>query len=225
MSKFHLPFTLASIVLATSLAGGCASTAAAAPATRSTPAADPAPAPARIDRAALRAKLAQRRQVTFARFLAYREARVYPINTIGPGLRHVWVDDLGNLCAAATIISGDWGRDATVRVGHADRQIRLADVTTGPVADWMATSGLTRHELVAIQLPGDDLNGDRPRPIEIDRVYNMYVDVERQIRSLWDENLELAVDALLARPELARALLRDQVAGPGRFARPAPDEA
>jgi hypothetical protein len=199
-------------MLASSLAGGCAATSTSA-----------RPAPARLDpsshldRAALRAKLAQRREVTFARFLAYREARVYPINTVGPGLRHVWIDDAGNLCAAATIISGDWGRDATARVGRADLQIRLADVTTGPVADWMAASGLTRHELIAIQLPGDNLE-IQLRPIEVDRVYNMYVDVERQIRSLWDENLELAVDALLARPALARAVLRGDVPGPGRFA-------
>ena len=218
----RLSLYLASILFASSLAGGCAASSA-RPAVPGTidPAADPAPT--HLDRAALRAKLAQRREVTFARFIAYREARVYPVNTFGAGLRHIWIDNSGNLCAAATLISGDWGRDATVRVGLQNREIQLAHVTTGAVADWIATSGLTHHELVAIQLPGDDLN-DRGMvdSTESNRLYTMYIDVERQLRSLWNENLDLAVDALLKRPSLARALLRDQVAGPGPFARPSP---
>jgi hypothetical protein len=165
----------------------------------------------------VRAKLAARRAVVIERFLAYREGRVYPINNLpGGGTRHVWMDDWGNLCAAATLISLDWGRDAAIRVGATNRELRLADVKRGPVADWILTSGLTRHELVAIQLPGDDLMRRAPRQ-ENDRMYRTYVDVERQLRSLWNANLELAVDALMKRPDLARDLMNDKIAGPGAF--------
>ena len=80
-----------------------------------------------IDRAALRAKLAERRAETFKNFLAYRDAMVYPVNELpGGGFRHVWIDSRGNLCAAATLISKDWGRDAAIRVGKANVEIKLA---------------------------------------------------------------------------------------------------
>jgi hypothetical protein len=176
----------------------------------------------KLDRAAVRAKLAERRQVMFDRFLAYREGRVYPINELpGGGFRHVWVDNYGNLCAAATLISGDWGRDVTIRIGQTDNQLKLADVKTGPVADWILTSGLTHHEIVAIQVPGDDMfRRSIQTPEEIERLYQIYVDVERQLRGLADESLDAAVDALMKRPELAQQMLHDRIASPGPFAQP-----
>jgi hypothetical protein len=175
-----------------------------------------------IDRTAVRAKLAARRAETMRRFLAYREARIYPINNLaGGGFRHVWVDDLGNLCAAATLISGDWGRDATARVGAGNNEIKIADVKSGAVLEWILQSGLTQHELVAIQVPGFQWDPqEEMRQAEIARLYNIYVDVERQLNSLWEANLDEAVDALMKHPTLARQLLADQVAGPGKFATP-----
>ena len=196
------------LVLAGSLAAGCAGR----PSTvvdAGAPIARPAPAP--IDRAAVRAALAERRAITFQRFLAYREARVYPYNP-GPGTAHLWIDGEGHLCAAATIISGDWGRDATVAAAEGNVGLRLSDVKAGRLNDWMLTSGLAHHELVAIQVPGWD-PGPQPEPDqrqqEIVRLYQTYVDVERQLTNLWDEDLEQATDALLARPALARAFLAD----------------
>ncbi len=181
------------------------------------------PAQPAVDRAALRAALAERRQVVYQRFLAYREAQVYPINSFGDGFQHVWVDAQGNLCAAATLISGDWGRVVTARVGDEDNLIALASVQAGPLADWILTSGLTHQEIVAIQVPGwqgmrPDLEPDPdPRAQEIARLYQIYVDVERQMTTMWDANLDDAVDQLMAQPALARALLDGRVAGPGRF--------
>jgi len=186
----------------------------------------PAPTPighhqTQLDRAAVRAKLAERRAATFANFLAYRDARVYPVNQLpGGGFRHVWIDGNGNLCAAATLISKDWGRDAAIRVGKTDVEIKLADVRSGPVLEWMLTSGMTRAELVAIQLPGDTFMPDE-RDQEINRMYSIYLDVERQIRSLDPINLDLAVDQLLEHPELARRLLDGTLAGPGKADRTA----
>lgn len=217
-----LRFLLASLVFA----GAC--TAGTATSTHTTPTKVIEPKPVvQLDRAAVRAKLAERRQLVFERFLAYRNARVYPINNLpGGGLRHVWLDDWGNLCAAATLISKDWGREASIEVGKANREIKLADVKSGPVADWILTSGLTHAELVAIQLPGDDLSGRMPgqpvepdpRVVETNRMFGVYVDVERQIRGLWEENLDLATDRLMKRPDLAREILADRFAGPGIYA-------
>jgi len=205
---------LASLVLATSI-----SACAVAP----THVEKPVPHQTQLDRAAVRAKLAARREQVVSRFLAYREGRVYPVNNLaGGGKRHVWLDDYGNLCAAATLISGDWGREVAIRVGASNREIKLADVKTGPVADWILTSGLTHHEIVAIQLPGDNIEIGLPQqpPQELERMYQIYVDVERQLRGLWDESLEQAVDAVMKRPELAQALLHDRIASPGPFAQP-----
>lgn len=173
-----------------------------------------------IDRARLRAKLAERRAQTVKNFLAYREGRVYPINDQGGGFRHVWVDQAGNLCAAATLLSKDWGRDAALRVGAANGGIKLADAT-GSVADWILTSGMTRAEMVSIQVPGfNERFGEDQRQQEITRLYQIYVDVERQVNSLWNANLDLAVDQLMKRPDLAHEVLGGRVAGPGAYAQP-----
>lgn len=182
----------------------------------------PAPIAAhtQIDRAALRAKLAARREQLVERFLAYREARVYPINYLGGGFRHVWLDENGNLCAAATLVSKDWGRDAAIRAGAANPEIKIADVKSGPLADWVLTTGLTHAELVAIQVPGFNEQWNREqqqRQVEVNRLYGIYIDVERQMRSLWDENLDLATDALMKHPDLARGVLSDRMAGPGVY--------
>jgi hypothetical protein len=181
------------------------------------------PAPKqKIDRESVKSALAARRQVSYQRFLAYREAQVYPINSYTNGAQHVWLDELGNLCAAATIIAGDWGRDATARVAAENNFIALADVQAGPLRDWVLTSGLTLQEIVAIQVPPmgampEEIMQPDPQAMEIARLYNMYVDIERQLTGLWEENLEAATDALMARPELARDLLDGIAAGPGEY--------
>lgn len=215
MTRLRLAFLAVSLSL-----GACAMPAAQAKVAGPQPVVVEKPTPASIDRAALRTHLAQRRAATIANFLAYRDARVYPVNELpGGGFRHVWIDAQGNLCAAATLISKDWGREAATRVGREDLEIKLADVTSGPVLEWMLTSGLTRAELVAIQLPGDTFMPSA-RELEINRMFSIYLDVERQIRSLDKTNLELAVDELLKHPALARQLLSGKVAGPGKFATP-----
>jgi len=179
-----------------------------------------------IDRAKLRDALEQRRKTSVVRFLAYREARVYPQNTYVDGPRHVWLDAQGHLCAAATIISGDWGRAATENVAAENNFIALADVHDGPLYDWILTSGLTHSEIVAIQVePIGDEPPEQPAPSPVvpapddtQRLYTIYVDVERQLTQMWNEDLDAATDALMKRPELARRVLDGLAAAPGRFA-------
>jgi hypothetical protein len=171
----------------------------------------------KLDRAKVRAALAERRKEVIERFLAYREARVYPWNRMPLSTQHIWFDDQGNLCAAATLISKDWGRESTMKVGERDRGLQLAKVKKGEVADWILTSGLTHHEIVAIQVPAIGVDDPMLRAPEIERLYAIYNDVERQLRTLGDENLDLATDALMKRPDLARQLLAGHIPGPGKF--------
>ena len=211
----RLRLCLASLLLASSLGTACSTVHAG-----TGPATPGQIQPVRtVDRAAVRARLAARRAETVQNFLAYRDGRVYPMvgKPLG-GYHHVWIDASGNLCAAATLISKDWGREATIRAGGTGA-LKLSTVTAGPLADWILTSGLTHQEIVAIQVPG--FSGmDDGRESEVDRLHAIYIDVERQLTDLADKNLDAAVDALMTRPELARGLLDGRVAGPGTFATP-----
>ena len=172
----------------------------------------------KLDRAKVRAKLAERRAVMIERFLAYREGRVYPWNRSSMMMpAHLWFDSMGNLCAAATLISKDWGRDSTMKVGEDDRGVALANVTKGEVFAWMLTSGLTHHEIVAIQAPSIGVDDPMMRELEIERLFALYTDVERQLETLGDESLDLATDALMKHPDLARQLLAGKLPGPGKY--------
>jgi hypothetical protein len=206
---------LSSLLRATSLSTACFANSAAAP---RPPIHEPV-VQIKTDRASVRAQLAMRRAEMIKRFLAYREARAYPWNwrgTLRPA--HIWFDDNGNLCAAATLISADWGRESTMKVGEKDRGIVLAKITKGELADWMLTSGLTHAEIVAIQVPPMDTGRDEMRRFdEIERLHAMYTDVERQLNALYDENLELATDRLMARPDLAFKFMRGMLPGPGKY--------
>jgi hypothetical protein len=130
---------LSSLLLLSSLSfGACASS----KSTDTTHHAIVAPKPA-LDRAEVRAALAARRTETMKRFVAFREGRVYPINTATDGALHIWMDDAGHLCAAATLISLDWGVAASQAIAAENNAIDLADVHDGAIADWMLTTGLT----------------------------------------------------------------------------------
>lgn len=212
MTKLRL--CLASVLLASSLSTAC-STATAASKVAAPSQLEPV---RKVDRAALRAKLAQRRAISVKNFLAYRDAKIYPQTTGRDfGFAHVWFDG-ENLCAAATLISKDWGRDAAIRAGSPN-DITLAGVTSGPLADWILTSGLTHHEIVAIQVPGFN-EREMSRELEVNRLYTIYIDVERQLAALGNESLDAATDALMKRPDLARIVLDGRVAGAGTFAKP-----
>jgi len=198
-------------VAATLAAAACSTRAPASPTTLGPRAPVAITKAEKIDRAALRARLGERRAEMFQRFLAYRETKQYPLPP-GPGRQHIWIDARGYLCAAATMISADWGRDATIAAVDGQLDLRLADVRTGAIADWMLTSGLTQHELVAIQVPGFEYTPEPEATTpEVAIMYPLYVEVERQIQSQWEANLDLAVDQLMAKPALARAFLASKL--------------
>lgn len=190
--------------------------------------ADPAPAPRFtapvLDRDAVRVQLAAARAANLARFRAYQRKGVFPDNTYAEGKLNVWRDEAGNLCAAATIINASGEVDLVEQIADESNFIRLGDVTSGPLMDWILTSGLTQAEIAAIQEPfspvmrrGRVLEPQpEPSPIvavepnlrraEDLRLAARYRQVEAMIVGNQAASLELAVDRLMARPALARRL-------------------
>jgi hypothetical protein len=108
------------------------------------------------------------------------------------------------------------GHDDLVDATANDRNfVKLADVTTGPLVDWILTSGLTQEEAVMIQQPTEEEveaeEQDRLRAIrrEDRRLAKNYIAVERALKEprIADAGLDVAVARLVARPELAAQLL------------------
>ncbi|MDQ3369042.1 MAG: hypothetical protein M3680_26765 [Myxococcota bacterium] len=168
-----------------------------------------------LDRAALRTKLAANRAANLARFRSYQRKGVFPNNTYDARKLNVWLDDAGHLCAAATVMKLS-GWDAQVaRIAEQDNFIRLADVSDGPVLDWILTSGLTHDEIAAIQEPMMRVVRDttptlvdrRLRRAEDRRLTAKYKQVDRAIVRQARASLDAAVERLLQHPELAAQLL------------------
>ena len=166
-----------------------------------------------IDRAKLKAALAKRRATNLAGFRAYQAAGVFPHNFVKDGALNVWLDQEGRLCAAATLIAAT-NRDLAMSIAPINDFIRLADVKDGALMDWMLTSGFTQEEIVAIQEPfmgrmEPDVEpaDDARRLAEDARLIKRYAQVTRQLVKQRKQNLDLAVDRLMANPTLAASLL------------------
>jgi len=173
-----------------------------------------------VDRAALRAKLIENRAANLERFRAYRKAGVYPSNVYTRGLANVWRDQDGHYCAAATIIRASGQEALVARVAEQDNFIKLADVTSGPLLDWILTSGLTQAEVALIQRPFQPVvrrpvpQPERPVPVEADlraaetrRLAALYAEIEAKLVARQKGSIEQALDRLMQRPQLAAALL------------------
>ncbi len=166
-------------------------------------------------RARLRKVLARHRRTNIAAFSAYARKGVYPHNFRTSGSLNVWIDEDGHMCAAATMIFRSGAKKLVRDVGRNDNFIRLGDVTTGPVMDWILMSGLTQAEVAEIQEP---FMG-RPEPIEPapgSRDWILAEDARLRARYavvLADLNrdpaasLDAAIDRLTDRPDLVARLL------------------
>ncbi|MBA3465112.1 MAG: hypothetical protein H0T46_34585 [Deltaproteobacteria bacterium] len=166
-----------------------------------------------LDRAVLRAKLLERRAQNLAHFRAYQKKGTFPANTFLEGELNVWVDDFGNICAAASIIKASGNVELVKRVGDETNFIRLGDVEQGPLMDWMLTSGFTKEEIVAIQRPMAYIGDERQqlnRPFQLaetERLKKLYKTVERSLLKGQKKSIELAVTRLMQNPDLAWKLL------------------
>jgi hypothetical protein len=161
-------------------------------------------------RAELRAALARRRVHNLAAFRAYVAAGIYPHNYKRTGPLNVWLDPQGHLCAAATMIDRDGHHDLVMATARDNNYLRLLDVTDGPLLDWMLTSGFTLEEIDRIQVPG--FRGSYTvepgwQVAEDARLRKAYAATDKYLVAHERDGLDTAVDRLMERPDLAKALL------------------
>ena len=168
-----------------------------------------------LTRAAVRDALLRARERNLEYFRAYQKAGVFPSNTFQPNKLNVWRDADGHFCAAATMIRDNGLFDLVDRVADQNNFIRLADVTQGPLMDFILTSGFTQEEIAMIQEPFDPVTEPRKQPAEpivVDarlraaenaRLRAKYKQVERALVKNEQKNLDLAVDRLMKHPDLA----------------------
>jgi hypothetical protein len=162
-----------------------------------------------MDRQTVRTKLAAQRAANLARFRAYQQGGVFPSNTFDTRKLNVWMDADGHLCAAATIINASGQTDLVQQVAEQTNFIRLAAVKQGPLMDWILTSGLTQDEIAAIQEPFMPVTRQQPeidpklRAAETARLIKKYKAVDAMIVRNAKKSLDLAVDRLMKRQDLA----------------------
>ncbi len=170
------------------------------------------PVRAAPDRAEVRKALEKRRAKNLAAFRAYRKAGVYPHNFYRVGPLNVWIDQMGHLCAAATMISEDGKRQLVLKTGETDNNIRLLNVLEGPLLDWMLTSGFTIEEIDRIQAPAIMPNERMLKSFEMlqaedARLRKLYAEVDGWLVKRGKTGLDTATDRLMENPELAWQLL------------------
>lgn len=176
-----------------------------------------------LDRDAVRTALVKARAANLAGFRAYQIKGTFPSNTFKGRKLNVWLDEAGNLCAAATIIKMSGQDDLVAKVAEQNNFIRLADVKQGPLMDWILSSGFTQDEIAAIQEPFMPVMRREPRapqaPILADarlrkaedvRLLKVYKAVEKQIVKNQNKSLDKATDRLMRNAALAWTLLDAQ---------------
>jgi hypothetical protein len=174
--------------------------------------------PPALTREAVRDALLEARHRNLEFFRAYQKAGVFPSNIYQPTKLNVWRDADGHFCAAATIIRASGKTELVDRVAEQNNFIRLADVTQGPLMDWILTSGFTQDEIAMIQAPFSPVAEPQvapSQPIVVDarlraaenaRLRAKYAQVERALVKNEKRNIELAVDRLMKKPDLAWTL-------------------
>jgi hypothetical protein len=192
------------------------------------PAPDPlaiTPHSAAIDLGAIRARLSAHRERQLERLDAYAHAGQFPHDyTTEPSL-HMFRDDAGRLCAVANLVHRDGRDDLVDTTARSHNDLAIADVSDGPMLDWILASGLTQEELARIQAPAPLVQRapavvrpprPAPRPVEIARntppnamteaqmtaaLRAHIANVEAELRAHADHSLDLAIDRYVAHRE------------------------
>jgi hypothetical protein len=161
-------------------------------------------------RADVRAALAKRRAHNLAAFHAYWTGGVYPHNSYRVGPLNVWRDENGHFCAAATMIDKDGQHELAETTATTNNNLRLLDVTTGPLLDWMLTSGLTIEDIDRIQAPAvmPARIDAHTLAIEDAKLKKGYIATEAFLKKHAAEDLEIATTRLMEHSDLAWALVR-----------------
>lgn len=145
----------------------------------------------------VRGKLAETRARHLAELRAYWQQGDFPQNEMSPRIANIFRDDIGRLCAVANMIQKDGGNDALIdQTARDNNMIRLADVESGPLYEWILTSGFTQEEIAMIQVPYMP-----PRQMsdmeERARIQERLSDVEERLRDDTDQSIEVAAQRYL----------------------------
>lgn len=164
---------------------------------------DPPDIEPEVDADALRALLTDRRAQQIERLRAYSARGIFPRNTFSDHIINVFRDELGTLCAVANLIALD-GHDALVdETARTNNFVRFADLTGGPLHEWILTSGFTQAELAAIQLPDMPIRDEPDFPItEQQRLRQHLMTMEVQLNNDSQRSIEAMLALLLEHPEL-----------------------
>ena len=98
----------------------------------------------------LRAERAQR----LSSLRRYAARGRFPEKLDQPGFHHQFLDSRGTPCAVAFLIGHDGHWPLVRETAQADNDVVIAELRSGPLVDWVLTSGLTMEEVAVIQVPG-----------------------------------------------------------------------
>ncbi len=149
--------------------------------------------------AAMRATLAEQRELMIARLHDYWTKGEFVENPAPTGGRgHFILDGRGKPCPLASIIIESGRRDLIDQAARENNGVKVADLSDGPVYDWILNSGLTKEECVLIQQPSK--RGPAAPPVEqrkdSESIASVLKRVEEQLRTSTDESLAMAVKRL-----------------------------
>lgn len=97
--------------------------------------------------------LKDRRKTQLDRLKAYAAAGKFPLNRVEAGkVTPIFFDEeAGVACAVAHLMIQDGLVEDVRKVAARNNRVRIMDVQDGPVAKWIAGSGLTQEECALIQ--------------------------------------------------------------------------
>lgn len=161
-----------------------------------------ADAPRPDNRAAWQAHLAQQRAAHLAVLEAYANAGEFPRNTNGVAYQNIFRDERGVLCAVANMMYRAGATSLVDATASENNGVRLGEVHSGPLLDWILTSGFTQEEIAAIQEPDMPMFGaNDPAVIDAERARGQahFRAVLTMLRSNTERSLNTAFTRLGAR--------------------------
>jgi hypothetical protein len=138
-------------------------------------------------------QLAIRRECQIARLGEYAAKGVFPLNIDFPGkLVPYFVDHRGTHCAVGELVRLDGHTGIVADIVATNNHVRINDVNSGPLFDWIVASGLTKAECALIQPSYSRIEDYRHRQEwqdEITRLQTHFAKVEQTLRSQEDKSL------------------------------------
>lgn len=97
--------------------------------------------------------LRSEREERLADLMVYAQNGRFPLKPEQAGWHHQFLDANGTPCAVASLIWTSGNAPLVQHTASVDNDILVAEVESGPLAEWVALSGLTKEEVAFIQAP------------------------------------------------------------------------